>query len=747
MTIALIIEPLFIVGVALTVLLVVGLLFFVVSFYKKVPQGRVLVRTGSGGTNVSFDTGMLVLPVLHLCEEMDISLKKIEIQRLGKDGLICKDNLRADIKVVFFVRVNKRSEDVIRVAQTIGCERASAQETLVILFDAKFSEALKTVGKQFDFVELYNSRERFKQEILNTIGTDLNGYALDDCAIDYLEQTPITYLKEDNILDAQGIKKITELTAQEKIKANEIRREEEKVIRKQNVEAREAILELDKQLAEKEEIQRREIASIKAREEAETQKIAQEERLKAERARITTEEEILIAEENKTRQIVVATKQRERTEAIETERVEKDRLLELNERERVVTLANIEKEKAVEEERKNIQDVIRERVIVEKATVEEEEKIKDTRALAQANRTKEVALIEAAQVAEEDLVKTVKEAEAAREAAKIEAEKRLIDADAAKDAAKKEGEAKKILAEALAAEEAALGVSEAQVMEAKALAEERKGTSEAKVIELKALARKQEGLADAEIIERKGLAEAKVIEQQALAKAKGEEQQALALALGIKERALAEAKGVEAKALAEAQGVEAKALAEAQGVEAKGVAEAKSIEQKAEAMKKLDGVGREHEEFKLRLEKEKAIELATINVDAKIAEAQAAIIAEALKSANIDIVGGETMFYQNIMNAIGRGKTIDRLVDNSTHLTSVKNALLADNANPIEKIKHFIGQFGLSTSDVRNLTVAAAIAKMSNLNTDTAIQDTLQQLLQAAQQSGIDGETLKSLGL
>ena len=38
-------------------------------------------------------------------------------------------------------------------------------QALVEFFDAKFSEALKTVGKQFDFVDLYNSRERFKEEI------------------------------------------------------------------------------------------------------------------------------------------------------------------------------------------------------------------------------------------------------------------------------------------------------------------------------------------------------------------------------------------------------------------------------------------------------------------------------------------------------------------------------------------------------------------------------------------------------
>ena len=38
---------------------------------------------------------------------MDISVKRIEIYRHGTEGLICKDNIRADIKVAFFVRVNK----------------------------------------------------------------------------------------------------------------------------------------------------------------------------------------------------------------------------------------------------------------------------------------------------------------------------------------------------------------------------------------------------------------------------------------------------------------------------------------------------------------------------------------------------------------------------------------------------------------------------------------------------------------
>ena len=231
---------------------VFGLLGMLIKCFRKVNQGTALVRNGWGGAKVSF-TGSMVLPILHKAQVMDISVKRVEISRQGVDGLICKDNMRADIKVAFFVRVNKSPQDVLCVAEMIGVERASQIMALEELFDAKFSEALKTVGKQFEFVDLYNARAEFKEQILQMIGTDLNGYTLEDASIDYLEQTPIEFLKSDNILDSQGIKKITELTAEEQIKANLIQREKEKTLKQQDVEAREAILEMEKQLSESEE--------------------------------------------------------------------------------------------------------------------------------------------------------------------------------------------------------------------------------------------------------------------------------------------------------------------------------------------------------------------------------------------------------------------------------------------------------------------------------------------------------------
>ena len=64
-------------------------------------------------------------------------------------------------------------------------------------------------------------------------------------------------------------------------------------------EAREAILELEKQQREAEEKQGREISEITARQRAEAQVVEQQERQRAETARISTEEEIAVAEENR----------------------------------------------------------------------------------------------------------------------------------------------------------------------------------------------------------------------------------------------------------------------------------------------------------------------------------------------------------------------------------------------------------------------------------------------------------------
>lgn len=680
-------------GAVAVVAALMGVLFIASRFYRRAGPEDALVRSGWGGLKAVSGSGIIVIPVFHQIERMDLSVKRIEIAREGEGGLICRDNIRADIQVAFFVRVNNQLEDILQVASSLGCQRASERQELVQLFDAKFSEALKTVGKQFDFVELFTERDKFKMEILNVIGTDLNGYKLDDCAIDYLEQTPIDKLDPRNVLDAEGIKKITDLTAKEHIVANEVTREKEKTIKKQDVEAREAILELEKQQVEAEEKQKREVAEISARESAQAAKVREEERLKSESARIQTEEEIYVAEENKERQIIVAKRNKERTDAVEIERVEKERNLEATERERAVGVAQVSKEKDIETEKRNIQEVIRERVMVERSVVEEQERIKDTEAFAGADRKKQVTVTAAEESAQQQLVQEVKAAEAAKSASELIAEKTVIEAEASRAASEKQMQATKMLAEAKAADHAAVGLADAQVQEAKAGA-----------------------------LEKEGSAEATVIEKKMTAEAKGQEAQAEAL--------------------------EKEGTAEAEVLRLKLSSEAKGIEEKAEAMKLLDGVGKEHEEFKLQLKKDQDIEIAAIDAQADIAKAQAGIVGEAMKSARIDIVGGESEFFDKVVNSVQAGKVIDRFVNNSAVVSDVKNTFFNGSGEYFrDRIHSIVKDFQLSTDEIKDLSIAALLAKMMGLTNKDAVRTELNSLLEMATNIGALDEKVHALNL
>jgi uncharacterized membrane protein YqiK len=708
-------------AVGFLVLLGVGIVALYAKLYRKVDQGSALIVNKRNDVEVLF-TGGLVIPVIHRAEEMDISVKTIDIARTGKDGLICQDNIRADIRVTFFVRVNKTKEDVLKVAQAIGTRRASDQQTLEQLFVAKFAEALKTVGKGLDFEALYTQRDQFKDAIVRNIGEDLNGYVLDDAAIDFLEQTPLHSLDKDNILDAQGIRKITKITANQAVETNILRREEEKAIKQKDVEAREAILELERQQADAEAKQAREIASVKAREEAETQRVWADERRKAELARIKLEEDVAVNEETKQRTVEVAQKNRERAVAVEHERVLKDQQLEAISRERETELKRIAKEKALEVEKKEIEEVIRARIAVHKTRVEEEERIKDVQVVAAAKRAKDAKVIDAEAEAEEQLVKDIKQAEAAEAAAKFKAKETLTLAEADLEAADKQARAKMRLAEGLQAEKAAAGLAEVKVKEADAAATEKMGDAKARVT-------KNQMAAEAEGREAQGLALVRVKE----AEAEAIEKTGRAEAAAVRDKLSAEASGKEADAVATEKMGQAKAVE----LREKLLAEAQGIEQKAQAMKLFDPETRAHEEFRIRLEKQIEVQLEQIGASKAIAHDQAKVLAEAMASAKINIVGGDGQFFDRFIKAVSMGQALDGVVHNSETTHKLMTDYLDGDRSLPDDLRDILSRPNLNSETIKNLSVSAALKQiMSKL--DEGQKPKVQTLLSRAKELGLE---------
>jgi uncharacterized membrane protein YqiK len=191
----------------------IGLLVIVRKSWRSVPSGTALIVKKMGGSDlVTFDGGALVLPFIHQAEVIDIALKTFEV---ACRGAVCRDDAKVDVFVTFYVRVNRTREDVLKVAQSLGCARASEQRAIEELFRPKCTEAILTVAAKLALAEMHGKREEFKDSIIMLIGKDLNGFILDDAAIDRIVPAAMDYTAHDpdgrGRLERDGTDEITKL--------------------------------------------------------------------------------------------------------------------------------------------------------------------------------------------------------------------------------------------------------------------------------------------------------------------------------------------------------------------------------------------------------------------------------------------------------------------------------------------------------------------------------------------------------
>ncbi len=174
-----------VVFVAMTVM--IGLMSAIIKMYQKAKQGEALVRSGIGGTKVSF-SGMFVTPVIHHLERLDITIKSYEVSRRNDDAILTKDGRKLEIEVLFYLRINQTEDDVKEVAQTFGGGDVSSPEFIERNFGKKFEEAILTLVYRSNLDDLLSKVDELKMEIMETIGVDLNGFSLDDVAIHHLKE-------------------------------------------------------------------------------------------------------------------------------------------------------------------------------------------------------------------------------------------------------------------------------------------------------------------------------------------------------------------------------------------------------------------------------------------------------------------------------------------------------------------------------------------------------------------------------
>ncbi|WP_050910367.1 peptidase, partial [Vibrio campbellii] len=633
-----------------------------------------LIVNGLHATRASL-TGTFVWPVINKFEFMDITRKKISVVRSGRkdqegeeyEGLHCRDNIRADLKVDFYIGVNHEEEDIVRVAKLFTAHDASNLERLKEHFQPKFSEALKTAVKQFEFEELLTNRRAFRDAVVEVIGSEMDGFKIYDVVIDKVDQTALDAHSPGNILDVEGIRKISAITAQKNTETNAIRQDERTTIKKKNVEAEANRLQLDKQ--EKESIARtqREIDIIKAQEEA----LAAEKREEYERitklAELETEEEVAKKRESVEMEVEmtrianqrqVAIQQEELNRSVETERVRT--ATEVAERE-------MQKETTVEEAMKSVAETRSQRVEIERKIAREEEETENLRVNERVNREKRIKLTEAEAVAESAQIELLVAARAEKDAARERSERILIENEAELKVKTRDAENE-------------LAVKTRQA-EAEQVVTTKRAEAEFVAKDREAAAKERMAQAEKELISATGLAEVEVERERALA---------------IKETGEAEAYTLQSAGEAEAQALRAKGLAEAEAQTAR-----------FEAAQQYDDHTREHDKWVMQLQQEKDLELARIDAQKTVVGANAQALGEALSKADIRLFGGEGM--EQIRRTIMDAAVVDAKFNESEVLNPLVSDYVNGNRSLPQDIKDVLESTELKSSDLSNVALASLL--------------------------------------
>ena len=379
--------------IALFVVLVAIIIAFAATVIRyRIPKADIaLVRTGGAREKIRITGGLWVNTIIHEIKEISLNTMRVEVLREQSDSLITYDFNRADVEVVFYLKVDPDEDDILKAAQALG-DKSMTPETIRELIEPMLDGALRSVAADSDIQDLLQKRLEFGDKVQEVCGTGLkedNGLTLDTVSIIRVDQTPIDMLNPDNRFDAVGIREITEITTEQE-RDKEIALKELEVAKEQiEVDARIRIYEAEQNQAWAESDQQRNIAVYAADREAETMKFQfemeqsvqereYEMKLEVERARIAQEEGVQLREVELELEVQTATfaqeqqvaqREIEKNLVVETAQIDQSKVVQLAE---IAQHLTVQMEKIEQEQTIEVRE-IEKTLFVEKARIAQEE--------------------------------------------------------------------------------------------------------------------------------------------------------------------------------------------------------------------------------------------------------------------------------------------------------------------------------------------------------------------------------------
>lgn len=302
--------------------------------YWKSESRRAFVRTGLGGSKAVVGGGAFIIPLIQKIQWVDLGETKLTVSRKGKQSIITKDLLRADMEAEFYIRVKADADSVKQAATALG-RRADNSETLKDFLEPKLLDVLQTIASQMKLKEIHENRGQYTEKVKDILNGDFQwkGLELTTVSLCSLDQTPIDFYNADNIFDSEGLLAIKDQTEKRKKELNEVEQEQAFLIQQKNVEVRKRFLNMEKERAFAEQDAHKDIEAQKEESERELTQFRLMERRQSEETRILhdqgikekeIEKERILEEQRIAKELAVQLAEMKKIQDIEQTRIMSD---------------------------------------------------------------------------------------------------------------------------------------------------------------------------------------------------------------------------------------------------------------------------------------------------------------------------------------------------------------------------------------------------------------------------------------
>ena len=268
-------------------ILLVGI-WFLQRYYAKATLDSALVRTGLGGRRVVIDGGCLALPILHKVQRVSMGALSFQTARTGRNAVLTRDQMRADLSFDCELRVAPTEDGIATAAQALGHRIGRGSDSLEDVLSGTLVNAIQNAAAARNLEDIHLDRAGFAAEVAAAIEVQAArlGLTLVSASLLHVDQSDLSQWNENNAFNAQGMRRLAELVADQRKARVKVETEADIAVRESQLAQHQKALELKRAEREAEIAQQEYLVKLESEAKSREEQARDDARLSSEASKI-----------------------------------------------------------------------------------------------------------------------------------------------------------------------------------------------------------------------------------------------------------------------------------------------------------------------------------------------------------------------------------------------------------------------------------------------------------------------------